>query len=202
MCQVRGLLTVSDRLSNRRLLGETGHVPKVQLKASHTVQSKHIWQMVKKLYNIRGALSAAWFSFRDSEGSALTHSFKISFNATTFIWTWQVEEGFLRYCTHKHMHWGHTAIFGGFIEVVTCRCSRLHFSFCVLKSGSRGATGQEFSMGLQLFVFLFYGWGDDSRALKRYNCRHPPCSGQIRREGDTMKKCSAFSYFELNSCIS
>lgn len=34
-CQVRGLLTVSDRLSNRRLFGEMGLVPKVQLKASH-----------------------------------------------------------------------------------------------------------------------------------------------------------------------
>lgn len=75
-CQVRGLLTVSDRPSNRRLLGETGRVPKVQLKAPHTVRSKHICQMVKKVYIILSAFSAIWLSFRDIDGSALTHFYK------------------------------------------------------------------------------------------------------------------------------
>lgn len=71
-CRSRGLLTVFDRLSNRRILGEMGPVPEVQL-PPHTVRSQHICQMVERVSISLCATSALGVSFSNIYDSVLAH---------------------------------------------------------------------------------------------------------------------------------
>lgn len=135
-CQVRGLLTVFDRLTNRRVFGEMGRMPKVQLKASHCVlpaylpnDGKSVHQSLHKLSNLSILEGYWWLCI-----NAFSNFF---FNALTFISSEQVEGDFQ--VLLEHMLRKNGATFGDFSRAVNSLSSHLHFSFSALKADSGGA---------------------------------------------------------------